>query len=80
MQAQEDSLKHKYLKRIVIVTIALAVLACAPSAISAQSFRGSIRGQILDASGASIVGADVTAKNVAMGQTRAVQSDAQGAI
>jgi hypothetical protein len=78
MQAQEDSLKHKYLKRIVIVTIALAVLACAPSAISAQSFRGSIRGQILDASGASIVGADVTAKNVAMGQTRAVQSDAQG--
>jgi carboxypeptidase family protein len=63
------------------ITIALAVfvcLACMVLPLNAQSYRGSIRGEIVDASGAAIVGAQVAVKNAATGDTRTVLSDAEG--
>ena len=78
MYALRHLLKRNFLKRIAVVALALAALACASLPIRAQSFRGSIRGQIVDASGAAIVGANITAKNVATGDTRTLQSDADG--
>jgi len=44
----------------------------------AQSYRGSIRGNVRDGSGAIIVGATVTAKNVATGETRTAASGPDG--
>src|SRR5882724_3279474 len=41
-----------------------------PALLCAQSFRGTIRGQVLDASGARLAGAKVSAKNNATGLTR----------
>jgi len=73
-----DLLKHNFLKRITIAAFVLAALACASCPIRAQSYRGSIRGQIVDATGAAIVGAEVTVKNVATGATRSVPSDTAG--
>jgi hypothetical protein len=72
-------LERNFLKRTAIAMFPLTVLACMSLPIGAQSFRGSIRGQIVDSSGAAIVGADVTAKNLATGSSRAVQSDTEGA-
>jgi len=71
-------LEQMFIKYTVVVALALAALACMPLQIHAQSFRGSIRGQIVDASGAAIPGATITAKNVATGDTRTLQSDADG--
>jgi outer membrane receptor protein involved in Fe transport len=48
----------------------LALLACAASSASAQSFRGSLRGAVRDSSGGVVVGARVTATNDATGFTR----------
>lgn len=44
----------------------------------AQSYRGSIRGSVRDGSGAIIVGATVSAKNVATGETRTAASGPDG--
>src|SRR5579872_757717 len=44
----------------------------------AQSYRGSIRGNVRDGSGAIIVGATVSAKNVATGETRTAASGPDG--
>jgi hypothetical protein len=78
MHALRLLLKHNFLKRAPIAMLILIVLACMSLPIRTQSFRGSIRGQIVDASGAAIVGADVTAKNLATGSSRTVQSDTEG--
>jgi hypothetical protein len=48
----------------------VAALFLLPCLLAAQSYRGSIRGKVDDASGSLVVGAKVTAKNVATGQTR----------
>ena len=78
MHAPKVWLEQIFIKYTVVVALALAALACMPLQIHAQSFRGSIRGQIVDASGAAIPGATITAKNVATGDTRTLQSDADG--
>jgi hypothetical protein len=78
VHALRQLLKHNFLKRIAILPFVLGALLCTCSAVHAQSFRGSIRGQIVDASGAAIIGANITAKNVATGDTRTLQSDADG--
>jgi Carboxypeptidase regulatory-like domain/TonB dependent receptor len=48
----------------------VAALFLLPCLLAAQSYRGSIRGKVDDASGSLVVGAKVAAKNVATGQTR----------
>jgi hypothetical protein len=59
-------------------TICFVVLALS-SFLSAQSYRGSIRGRIVDPTGGVIVGAKVTAKSNATGLVRETLSDADGA-
>jgi Carboxypeptidase regulatory-like domain/TonB dependent receptor len=46
------------------------ILLLLPSLLLAQSFRGSIRGKVVDPSGSVIVGAQITARNIATGQAR----------
>ena len=48
----------------------LAILLLLPGPLFAQSFRGSIRGKVVDPSGSVIAAAQVTARNVATGQVR----------
>jgi len=62
------------LSRLVLVAILLL-----PALLQAQSFRGSIRGRIVDPSGAALVGAKVSAKNSATGQTRESLTGEDGA-
>ena len=50
-----------------------------PCLVSAQSFRGSIRGRIVDPSGSVIVGATVSAKNTAIGLVRETKTGDDGA-
>ena len=49
-----------------------------PALLLAQSFRGSIRGSVRDATGALLAGAKVTAKNNATGQVREAQTGTDG--
>jgi len=71
---QEPNLRSALL--FAIATLALA--ACLAPSSRAQSYRGSIRGQIQDATGAAIAGATVTAKNVATGATRSAPTVEDG--
>ncbi len=54
------------LQALIIVTAALLL----PCLVLAQSFRGSIRGKVVDPNGNVIAGAKITAKNSATGQVR----------
>jgi outer membrane receptor protein involved in Fe transport len=56
----------------------IALLACAASPASAQSFRGSLRGVVRDTSGGVVVGAKVTATNDATGFSRDATTVADG--
>ena len=53
-------------QRLILLTLVLLL----PRVLLAQSFRGSIRGKVVDPSGSLIAGAKVTAKNSATGQVR----------
>ena len=59
--------------------ILLSVVLLLPGLVLAQSFRGSIRGKVVDPSGSLIVGAKVTAKNSATGQVREAETGEDGA-
>ena len=61
------------------VLLILAIIVLLVSAVWAQSFRGSIRGKVLDASGGVIAGAKVSAKSEATGQTRETTTGSDGA-
>src|SRR4249920_2466812 len=50
--------------------ITMAVMLLMPCFLLAQSYRGSIRGHVVDPSGSVMAGAKVTAKNNAIGLTR----------
>ncbi len=56
----------------------LMLLACVPSSVAAQSFRGSLRGIVRDTSGGVVVGARVTATNDATGFSRDAITVADG--
>jgi hypothetical protein len=56
----------------------LMLLACVVSSVRAQSFRGTIRGNVTDSTGAAVVGATVTAKNLANGDSRIASSGGEG--
>jgi Carboxypeptidase regulatory-like domain/TonB-dependent Receptor Plug Domain len=71
-------LECKFRTRIAIALAVFTCLACVALPLNAQSYRGSIRGEIVDASGAAIVGAQVAVKNAATGDMRTVLSDAEG--
>ena len=64
--------------RVRFAAWALACAALVGANAFAQQTTGTILGRILDAQGASIPGASVTAKNVGTGFTRTVVSDASG--
>src|ERR1700682_2656735 len=53
------------------------LLLCAP-ALFAQSYRGSIRGEVHDQSGAVIAGATVRAHNISTGEERSTITAADG--
>jgi len=63
------------LKRLLCLVVVLLV----PALTLAQSYRGSIRGKVVDPSGGLIVGAKVTAKNDATGLVRDTVAGADGA-
>jgi hypothetical protein len=58
--------------------ILLLALFLVPAVLYAQSFRGSIRGSVKDASGALLAGAKVTAKNNATGLLRETKTGEDG--
>ena len=59
--------------------IVLALLLLISGHLFAQSYRGSIRGRVVDPSGSVIAGAKVTAKNTATGQVRDTVTGPDGA-
>jgi len=67
------------LSKILPCFIVLFVLVLAAAPISAQEVTASIRGMVLDPSGAGIPRAEVTAIQVETGLTRTVVSDHRGA-
>ena len=48
----------------------LVVLLCLSSTLLAQTFRGGIQGTVTDASGAAVIGADITVKSADTGLIR----------
>lgn len=58
--------------------VALLSLLVVPVHTAAQSFRGAIRGEITDSTGAHVAGAKVVARNLATSEAREVSSDDQG--
>ncbi|HXR16737.1 MAG TPA: TonB-dependent receptor [Terriglobales bacterium] len=67
------------MNRRVRPMIPLILLLLLPSLLLAQSFRGSIRGKVVDPSGTLIAGAKVTARNNANGQVREAETGDDGA-
>jgi hypothetical protein len=61
-----------------ILAILIVVSFLFTAAVWAQSFRGSIRGQVTDPSGSIIAGAKVTAKNIGTGLLRQTTTSADG--
>jgi hypothetical protein len=59
--------------------ILLSLVVLLPCLLLGQSFRGSIRGKVVDPSGSLIAGAKVTAKNGAIGQLRETVTGEDGA-
>jgi hypothetical protein len=58
--------------------ILLALVFIIPSLLGAQSFRGSIRGKVVDPSGGLVPNAKVSAKNTGTGLTREVVTNEEG--
>jgi hypothetical protein len=58
------------IKWVVVSAMVLFILGFLAPSLLAQSFRGSIRGKVVDPGGAVVAGAKVTAKNNATGLTR----------
>jgi hypothetical protein len=65
------------MKSLRTATLLLFVL-CLGAASFAQSFRGALRGQVKDASGANISGATVSARNLQTSATRSAKCAADG--
>jgi Carboxypeptidase regulatory-like domain len=61
------------------IVLSVVLLLLLPSLAWGQSFRGSIRGQVVDASGAAVAGAKVAAKSTATGNGREALTAADGA-
>ena len=66
---------HRKLQHLIFLIVALLL----PNLLLAQSFRGSIRGQVVDPNGNAIVGAKISAKNSGTGQVRETVTGEDGA-
>src|SRR5438105_13460749 len=66
MSDQQLSLAHLEVKRLIIA----GVLLLMPCFLLAQSYRGSIRGKVVDPGGSVMAGAKVTARSNANGLVR----------
>jgi len=66
---------NRRVRHLILITLVLSL----PCILPAQSFRGSIRGKVVDPSGSVIAGARVTAKNSATGQVREAATGDDGA-
>jgi len=60
------------------VVFLLAIVFAFATGVAAQSFRGAIRGEVTDAHGLHVSGANVVARNVGTSETRGVTTDAEG--
>ncbi len=56
----------------------LVLLLCVSSTLFGQTFRGGIQGTVTDASGAAVIGAEVTVKSADTGLTRTVATNSEG--
>ena len=65
------------LKFALLLCLAAVLLLCS-SAVTAQTFRGTILGTVTDSTGASIAGAAVAVKNVNTGLSRTVTTSDDG--
>jgi hypothetical protein len=63
----------------VFCRVILVLCLLIPCILLAQSYRGSIRGRVVDPSGSVIAGAKVTAKSIATGQVREAVTGPDGA-
>lgn len=69
-----DGINRK-LQHLIFLIVALLL----PNLLLAQSFRGSIRGQVVDPNGNAVVGAKISAKNSGTGQVRETVTGEDGA-
>ena len=69
---------HRIRRYERFVAVLFAVVFLSSSAAFCQSFRGSIRGKVVDPSGSAISGATVTAKNIGTGIERKVTTGDDG--
>ena len=64
--------------RLAVVFLFVFFLNHRITDLSAQSFRGAIRGEVTDAHGLHVAGAKIVARSLGTSETREVSSDAQG--
>ena len=62
----------------LVLFLLIAILAGFSPRASAQSFRGAIRGQVVDPQGLTISGAKVVARNLSTSETREITADEDG--
>ncbi len=62
----------------MMVLAALVVLLCAPGSVHGQTFRGTIRGTVVDSTKAVVPGVDISVKNTETGMTRSTVTDSIG--
>ncbi len=74
MSSCQSTTNNRRLQHFVLFTASLLL----PCLLFGQSFRGSIRGRVVDPQGSVIAGAEVTAKNSATGQERKTVTGADG--
>lgn len=65
-------------RKSVYAGVLLVVVLLLPGMVLAQSYRGAIRGEVFDPSGAVVANATVTVKGSANGITRVVSSGPDG--
>ena len=64
--------------RVALVCAAMVAMALGARTATAQTFRGSILGTVTDATGASVVGAKVTIRNIDTGVERTTETNGEG--
>ncbi|MGA9145472.1 MAG: carboxypeptidase-like regulatory domain-containing protein, partial [Candidatus Acidiferrales bacterium] len=69
---------HGWAVRAILFCAALAMIALGVTTASAQTFRGTILGTVTDTSGAAILNAKVTIRNVDTGIERSTETTADG--
>ena len=62
----------------VFVFLLAMILSGTEARVSAQSFRGSIRGEVTDSQGLHVAGAKIVARNLGTSESREVTADEQG--